>query len=218
MTALFVTGSGTEIGKTYVTEMLIRRYRAEGQGVRALKPVISGFDPDNASDSDTGRLLAALGRAMTPAEIEAISPWRFAAPLSPDMAAAREGRAVPFDEIVGFCRRAIAAAGAAREVLLIEGVGGVMVPLDDRRTVLDLIAALGTPALVVGGSYLGALSHTLTAVAVLRQRGVRIERIAVSETPGSAVPLDETRATLARFVAPIPVETVPFSPAPSPSG
>ena len=212
MTAFFVTGAGTEIGKTFYVARRIARGRAEGERVRALKPVISGFDPENANGTDTGRLLNAMGRPMSEEDIASISPWRYIAPMSPDMAAAREGRNVPVDEIVAFCRSEIDAAVASGETLLIEGIGGVMVPLEGTRTVLDLISALSTPAILVGGSYLGALSHTLTALAALQNRDILVERIVISETPGSDIPLSETQYTVERLAAPIPVEALPYAP------
>lgn len=192
MSTLFVTATGTGIGKTYVTAGLARLLRRQGKPVRAVKPVISGFDPANPAESDSSLLLDALGVATTPDAVAALSPWRFAAPLSPDMAAAREGRSVPFDDIVAFCRAAMTPPGP----LLIEGVGGVMVPLDARHTVLDWIVALGCPALLVTGSYLGTLSHTLTALAVLRAAGVPVAGIIINESADS-VPLDELSASLA---------------------
>ncbi len=210
MSAFFVTGAGTEIGKTFYVARRIADGRAAGESVRALKPVISGFDPENADATDTGRLLTAMGRPTSDEDIASISPWRYIAPMSPDMAAAREGRDVPVDEIVAFCRSEIDAASASGETLLIEGIGGVMVPLDGTRTVLDLISALSVPAILVGGSYLGALSHTLTALAALQNRRIPVERIVISETPGSGIPLSETRDTVARLAAPVPVETLVF--------
>src|SRR6202012_761398 len=117
--------------------------------------------------SDPAELLAALDCPATLIEIERIAPWRFGAPLSPDLAAQREGRVVDFNALVGFSRAAIT---GARGVMLIEGVGGVMVPLDDRHTVLDWMTVLRIPVLLVAGSYLGTLSHTLTALHVLAQR------------------------------------------------
>src|SRR3546814_10354844 len=106
-----------------------------------------------------------------------MSPWRFRAPLSPDMAAAREGRTVPFDDLVDHCRDRLAAAAGP---LLIEGVGGAMVPLDECHTVLDWMAALALPALLVSGTYLGAISHTLTALAALDARGISVSGIVLS--------------------------------------
>jgi len=84
-------------------------------------------------------------------------------------------------------------------VLLIEGVGGVMVPLDDTRTVLDWIAALRVPAILIAGSYLGTISHTLTAFDVLRRREIVVRAIVVNESEGSTVPLDDTVKSIARF-------------------
>jgi dethiobiotin synthetase len=205
MTAVFVTSSGTSIGKTFVMLRLIEELRAEGRGVRALKPVASGFDAAHPEGSDTALLLRAQGLDVTAQNLDAASPWRFAAPLSPDMAATAEQRSIPFAALVAHCRAASEYAG----VTLIEGVGGVMAPLDAEHTVLDWIEALGAPALLVVGSYLGTLSHSLTAAAALRERGVTIAGVVVSESDEQPVPADETAATLARFVAPVPVRVLP---------
>ena len=212
MPAVFVTASGTDIGKTYVAEALLRQWRASGRTVAVLKPILSGYDPAEAAGSDTGRLLTASGVEITPESIDLVSPWRYAAPLSPDMAAAREGRNVPVDDVIAYCAAAIAEADEAGMSLLIEGIGGVMVPLDETRTVADLIAALGIPAILVGGSYLGSLSHTMTAYEALRSRNIAVDCIIISETPDSDVPLAETRDVLARFVQSAPVEVMPFVP------
>ena len=88
MGAIFIAGTGTDVGKTYVTAALIRALRRAGRDVDALKPVVSGFDATEWAESDPGRLLAALGEPPTPASLERISPWRFTAPLAPPMAAA----------------------------------------------------------------------------------------------------------------------------------
>ncbi len=204
MSIYFVTATGTDIGKTYVTAGLIRALLARGHSVDALKPVVSGLDPRNLAGSDPGMLLHALGDPVTPETVAQISPWRFAAPLSPDMAAAREGRSVDFDALVGFCRAAIA---AARGTLFVEGVGGVMVPLDERRTVLDWAGALGVPLIVVAGSYLGTLSHTLTVLDVIARAGLTVAAVIVNESAGSTVPLDETAQSLRRFTK-VPVATL----------
>ena len=78
-----------------------------------------------------------------------------------------------------------------------------MVPLDGERTVLDVMMALQLPLILVAGSYLGTISHTLTALDALYRRGMRVLAIVVSETPGSTVPLDDTVAAIARFAEPV---------------
>lgn len=205
MSAFFVTGTGTDVGKTFLAAALIRRWRADGGAVAAFKPVVSGFDPAAAQASDPGVLLAALGRTSTSDEIERVSPWRLAAPLSPDMAAACEGQALDFNAIVAFSRRVASSA----DRVLIEGVGGVMVPLDDSHTVLDWMSALRLPVLLVAGSYLGTISHTLTALRVLAQRNLEIAVVAVSESAAPGASLDETVATIARFADAIEVVGIP---------
>jgi dethiobiotin synthetase len=206
VSAIFVTATGTDVGKTFVTAGLIRHLRGEGKTVAALKPIVSGFDPTNAVVSDPALLLTALGRPVNLDEIARIAPWRFRAPLSPDMAAKKEGGSIDFNAVVDFCRRAI---DARRGTLFIEGIGGVMVPLGEGRTVLDLIEALALPVVLVAGSYLGTLSHTLSAINVLKQRGLQIAAVVVSETPESPVPLAETAATIAPFALPAGVVAIP---------
>ena len=209
MTALFVTATGTDIGKTFVSAGLIRHIRAAGKPVAAIKPVVSGFDPEDWQASDPAVLLAALGRPLTLEEVDGVSPWRFKAPLSPHTAAQREGRAIEFQELVAFCRRAMA---ARRGVLLVEGIGGVMVPLDDRHSVLDLMSMLRIPIILVAGSYVGTLSHTLTALEVVARRNLDIAAVVVSESNGSAASLEDTVATLQVFAETIDVVGIPRLP------
>lgn len=206
MPALIVTGVGTDIGKTYVSAAIIRALRERGVAVDAFKPVISGFEEASADTSDAGVLLAALGEPITPATIEAISPFRYAAPMSPPLAAAREGRSIRFADVAGACRERMADAG--RSLLLIEGAGGVMSPLSDGATVLDLIEALAAPVLLVTGAYLGAISHTLTAVEVLRRRGLTIRAVVLNETESLGATLEETHESLRVLAGGVPIFTV----------
>jgi dethiobiotin synthetase len=206
MTAVFVSATGTDVGKTFVTTGLIRHFRGAGRAVDAIKPVVSGFDPAAWQESDPAALLAALGRPIALDEVERISPWRFEAPLSPHMAARSEGRSIAFQEVVDFCRGAMA---GRRGVLLIEGIGGIMVPLDDHRTVLDLISILRIPIILVAGTYVGTISHTLTSLEVLVRRNLNVAAVVVSESAGSAAALGDTVATVQRYADSIDVVGVP---------
>ena len=208
MATWFVTATGTDIGKTVVTTTLCRALSQKGLLVRALKPLISGYASEDMADSDSGQILASLGEAPSDSAIASITPWRFTAPLSPDMAAAREGREIDFDALVDFC------ASGEEDVLLIEGVGGAMVPLTDRETVLDWMLAVGAPALVVAGSYLGTISHTLTTVAAMRTRGAVVAAVVISESVESPVPVEETVETLQRFLGTVPVYSMARADAP----
>ena len=206
MSAYFVSATGTDIGKTFVARGLIRALLARGRPIAALKPIMSGFEPAEAAGSDSGLLLSALGEPVTLEAIARMSPWRFALPLSPDMAAAREARTLDFPAIIDFCRSAMA---ADRGTMLIEGVGGVMTPVDTEHTVLDWMGALGLPVILVAGSYLGTISHTLTALDVLGRRGLTVAALIVSQTAGSPVSLDETRNAIARFARQLDIVALP---------
>ena len=187
MKTVFVTSTGTGIGKTLVTCALGYRLRMNGEMVRIIKPVISGYDPADPA-SDTRQILDCLGESPSNEAIDAVSPWRFAAPISPDMAAKREDKSIDFQALIQFCRD----AGQGDGTLLIEGVGGAFVPLTHRHLVVDWMAELGCRVIMVTGSYLGTLSHTIATVEALRHRGVKVSSLIVSESPESPVPLEET--------------------------
>jgi len=211
MARYFITSSGTEVGKTLVSAALCHQARQRGLSVVALKPVMSGFDPADPVTSDAGILLASLGQPLTggggdAAALDSISPWRFAAPISPDMAAAREGKTISFDDLVAFSRAAM--AGPA-DLGLVEGAGGIMAPLGPQHLMIDWLAATGLAPVLVVGSYLGTISHTLSALAVLTTRGMAPAAVVISESPVSPVPLGETADALARFSSGVPILQVP---------
>ena len=122
------------------------------------------------------------------------------------MAARREGRPIAFQEVIEFCRRSMASRSG---VVLIEGIGGVMVPLDDRHTVLDWMSVLRIPIILVAGSYVGTVSHTFTALEVLARRNLDVAGVVVSESGGSAASLADTVATVQHFAASIDVVAIP---------
>jgi len=207
MTSYFITATGTDIGKTHTIAGLIRAGRELKRDFDAVKPISTGYDTDTAPRSDAAVLLNAMGRSITQRNIATISPWRFAAPLSPDMAAAREGKRIVLKDVVTFCEAAIS---AARGSLLIEGIGGVAVPLNEDELVADWIAALNIPAILVAGTYLGTLSHIITAGNFLSAQGIKIAAIVLNESPNAPVLAEEIAATLERFAA-CPIHIIPRS-------
>jgi dethiobiotin synthetase len=209
MSAYFVTSTGTDIGKTFVTSGLIRYLRREGRPVHALKPVVSGYDSSVVETSDPAVLLRTLGCPVSAEEIAEIAPFRFRAPLAPDLAATREGRVLDFENLVAFTRDA---ASAPDGILFIEGVGGIMVPLDAQHTVLDWMTALGLPVLLIVGGYLGTISHTLTALDVLTRQGLTLKAIVASEGERDTVPLEDTVTSISRFAGRTPVIALPRLP------
>lgn len=198
MRGLSITGAHTDVGKTYVACALIRAAVARGGRVGVLKPVVSGFDPEDWADSDPGCLLRALGLAPSEALLDAVSPLRFRAPLSPPMAARAEGRSLAYAEVLDACRPFLADTQA--DLKIFEGAGGIMSPIAEDGLCGHLHADAGLPAVLVGGSYLGAISHTLTAIAALQGFGIPIHAVVVSQSADPAAPdFDQTVEAVGRF-------------------
>lgn len=204
MRQLFVAGAHTDVGKTWAACAILRAARAKGLSVAALKPVVSGIDEDDWSGSDPGQLLAAMGQPPTREALDAIAPLRFAAPLSPPMAARLEGRELLGRELAEFCQDGLTASDT--DLMLVEGAGGVMSPMAEDATCLDLMLALGLPCVLVGGTYLGAISHTLTAIETLRGRGVAIEAVVISQSGDPEAPdFAQSVESVARFAGGVAV-------------
>src|SRR5262249_45838018 len=148
VSALLVTGTDTGVGKTFVACALAGALRARGLRVAVLKPVETGVAgvPDDAL-----RLRAAAG---DPAPLDDVCPYRLRAPLAPAVAARLEG--TPLD--VGRLAALIPRRAAAADVLLVEGAGGLLVPLTAAATTLDLAVRVGLPVLVVGANRLGTIN------------------------------------------------------------
>lgn len=193
MTKYFITATGTNIGKTYVSCCIIKDLLSKNKSVLGLKPIISGWEDGN-DEMDTNKILSAMGREPSSEDIEIISPWRFSAPLSPDMAATLENSIINFPEVVNFCNH----SKDLSEYLIIEGAGGVMTPINDRKTFLDLMEQVNIPVLLITGSYLGSISHTLTAINALQSRNIWVDRIIINESQGG-VDINDTKKTLTNF-------------------
>jgi dethiobiotin synthetase len=179
MRGLFVTGTDTGVGKTYVACLTISALRARRREVRVSKPVATGAERigDQWLSDDTRR----LGDAAGSDDYRSISRWVFPEPLAPSVAARRHGVALSVERIAAAVRE----QAAPDADLLIEGIGGLLCPLNESETVADLIAALGLPALVVTRNVLGTLNHTLLTLEVAAARRLRVAGVVVNETSPS---------------------------------
>lgn len=165
-----VLGIGTDIGKTFFVE----NFCLKNSKAKAIKPVISGFQDDDLN-SDAAKILRAMNLEINQKNLDEISPWRFEEPISPHLAGI-----VDYKKLLQFCQKKITEK-KADEILLIEGAGGVMSPITNEKTFLDLARDLKIPVLLVAANYLGAISHTLTAIEVLKKNEVLIEKIIFNE-------------------------------------
>jgi len=202
----FVTSTGTDIGKTFISTAIVQGGIATNHSCYAIKPIISGFDQNDVINTDTGRLITALGLSHDIETINSLSPWRYSAPISPDIAASREGDKIDFGDLIEFCQQAI---GRVQDILLVEGVGGAMVPLDDHHTVTDWISVLDIPVLLVAGTYMGTISHILTALSTFESRHIRVGAIILNESEISPVSPKELEISLKHFIKDIPIISFP---------
>jgi dethiobiotin synthetase len=156
---LFVTGTDTSVGKTVVSATLMQRYGREAR-LRYWKPIQTGIEQDD----DTAEVVR-LGECQADAVIDA--GVRLQRPLSPHLAARLSGVAIELQPLVDI-------AADARHTLIVEGAGGVLVPVNDREFMADLMSRLGLPVLIVSRSTLGTINHTLLTIEALRRRSLRI--------------------------------------------
>ncbi|HXE45021.1 MAG TPA: dethiobiotin synthase [Conexibacter sp.] len=193
MRGLFVSGTGTDVGKTVVAAAILAALHVRGERVVAFKPVVSGtaerVDPGWPPDHE---LLA----AATGADPNDVSPAVFAAPLSPHLAAELAG--APLDPTL--LRRAFDARAADAETVIVEGVGGLLVPLTRDYLVRDLACDLGLPLVIAASPGLGTINHTLLTLEAARAAGLRVAGVVLTPWPAQPSTMeDDNRATIARL-------------------
>lgn len=194
-TAFAVVGTDTGVGKTVVTAGLVGWLREEGVGARAVKPVQTGYPPDD----DAGFVKAACGTDDAAVCIERLEPA-----LAPRVAAERAGVSLSYPTIREECERALAAS----EVGVLEGIGGLRVPLAGDREVVDLVADCDLPVVVVARSGLGTLNHTALTVEALAARGIAVHAIVLNEYAAETVAERTNPAEIERMTG-VSVHTLP---------
>lgn len=164
--AWFVTGTDTEIGKTFSTCALLHAAARAGRSAVGLKPVAAGTDAQGLND-DVEQILAA-SNVKLPKSI--VNPFCFEAAIAPHIAAAEEGRSIDFATITA----AVEEARQQAEVVIVEGVGGFCVPLGAQGDSADLAVALGLPVILVVGMRLGCISHAVLTAEAVTRRGLKL--------------------------------------------
>lgn len=182
---LFVTGTDTGIGKTVIAGGIGDWFRRQGKRVAVCKPAATGCERRREGlVSEDAEFLAHHADARHPLDL--ICPQRFAEPLAPAVAARRAGQTLDWESI----DRALRIMQSDSDVLVVEGVGGVMVPMDERYLVRDMAVWLGLPAVVVARPALGTINHTLLTIDALRAAGVKVAGVVINryptDTPGTA--------------------------------
>lgn len=185
MRGVLVTGTDTGVGKTVVTATLCRILRQKGVDAVAVKPFATGIGPDTHwRDNDPLLLSAAMDYAEPP---EVIAPLRLPIPLSPYDAARICQTPVDIESI----HDKVCQLTSRHEFIIVEGVGGVLVPLTDSVTFAGFAKQLGLPALVVARSRLGTINHTLLTTSALNQAGIHVEGVLFTRSTSGELALDE---------------------------
>jgi dethiobiotin synthetase len=194
---VFITGTDTGVGKTLLTGLLLHHLRQRGCHALGMKPFCSG------SRADVEFLAAVQQRELT---LDEINPFFFAKPLAPLVAAREQRVAIKLPAVL----RQISNVAKRCEWLLIEGIGGVMVPLGNGFSVLDLIAALSCSTVVVSRNKLGTINHTMLTVDAMQHAGIKRLKAVLMASKERDFYADWNGHILSELLAPAPVIPIPF--------
>lgn len=199
---IFITGTDTGVGKTLVAGAIADGLRKKGVSVGVYKPVVSGCSKQNGRWIAEDTLFLKKCARVTDSP-EEISPFCFRYPLAPMVAAEKEKRKISFREI----RYGLSRIQKKYDFVIVEGVGGLMVPVAPSKTVVDLIAMCGYPVLVVGRLGLGTLNHTLLTLSELKKSGLKVAGVVLNQNLNNQGkgPAEKTNQKVLQSMVKVPV-------------
>lgn len=200
LSGVFVTGTGTEVGKTVVAAAIARALAAEGRRVAVFKPALTGLAEDGEPDHKLLRRAASSSQSD-----DEIAPYRYEPPASPHLAAELAGERIEPPRLVRAAQRA--AAGA--DNLVCEGVGGLMVPLAPGYLVRDLARELGLPLVVAAPPGLGTINHTLLTLEAARAAALDVAAIVLTPWPADPDPVQSSNRRTLESLGGVPVAALP---------
>ncbi len=213
MEGVFVTGTGTEVGKTIVAAAIARTLVAEGKRVAVFKPAVTGLDAaDGPISHDIGGISAhrpdhvvlcdAAGSSQSDDEV---APYRYGPPMSPHLAAELAGEEIEPARLLEGAR----AAADGADTLVCEGVGGLLVPLALDYLVRDLAADLGLPLVVASSPGLGTINHTLLTLEAARSAGLELARVVLTPWPDEPSEIERSNRDTISTLGRVEVGTLP---------
>jgi dethiobiotin synthetase len=216
---VFVTGTGTEVGKTVVAATIAHTLAAEGASVAVFKPALTGLDEHPATDGpETSTIWTFQARRQDGADHEVlrraagssqgdeeIAPYRYGPPMSPHLAAELAGEKISPARLLEAARTAAEGADA----LVCEGVGGLLVPLSADYLVRDFAVDLGLPLVVAAAPGLGTINHTLLTIEVARAAGLDVVAVVLTPWPDAPSTVEESNRETIAALAGVRVETLP---------
>jgi dethiobiotin synthetase len=198
---VFVTGTGTEVGKTVVAAAIARTHAAGGRRVGVFKPAVSGLD--EGGEPDHALLRRAAGSRQSEDEI---APYRYGPPVSPHLAAALAGERI---DPAALCDAAMRVAAAA-EALVVEGVGGFLVPLTLGYLVRDFARDLGLPVVIAASPGLGTINHTLLTLESVRAVGLEVAAVVLTPWPADPAEIEPSNREAIERLGDVAVRTLPW--------
>ena len=211
MNGVFVTGTGTEVGKTVVASAIASTARASGARVAVFKPAVSGLDDHPLApevwESAAGlpdHALLRLAAGSTQGD-EQIAPYRYGPPVSPHLAAELADERIDPDRLRG----AALAATEDADLLVCEGVGGFLVPLTTDYLVRDLAKDLALPVVVVASPGLGTINHTLLTIGAVREAGLEVAAVVLTPWPSAPSSMERSNLETIESLGSVTVETLP---------
>lgn len=189
--SLFITGTDTGVGKTYVACQLIRQYVEQGYKVVGMKPVAAGCElVDGRWVNEDVALLTEASNVTAPPHL--INPYCFNPPIAPHIAAEQAGIEIQFDVI----KAAYEQLALMADVVIVEGAGGLLVPLHGQKTIADLIQYLDIPVALVVGLKLGCINHTALSLALIKQRDLALKEVVVNQLDKTLLCVDDNVETI----------------------
>ena len=174
---IFITSTGTNIGKTYCTVEILKEMLHRKILFNAYKPILSGFNIFNIKDSDSYKILKTKNKEPKIKDIKEITPWLFERAIAPSIAAIKENKRLKYNDVLEWCLKK-----SDNEIInIFEGAGGLLVPIEKTKTILDLMKDLNSKVVLVVGNYLGSVSHTLSAIQNLQHTNLQIINIIINE-------------------------------------
>ena len=190
---IFITSTGTNIGKTYCTVEILKEMLHRKVLFNAYKPILSGFNISNIKDSDSYKILKTNNKEPEMEDIKEISPWLFEKPIAPSIAAKKENKSLKYNDVLEWCLK----KSDNNIINIFEGAGGLMVPIEKIKTLLDLMKDLNSKVVLVVGNYLGSVSHTLSAIKNLQHANLQIINIIINEnTNNDYIDIKDTESLL----------------------
>jgi dethiobiotin synthetase len=200
---LFVTGTDTEVGKTTVAAAICAALAERGERVAAFKPAVTGLDEDPGEWGHDHELLASVANAgQSP---EDVAPYRFGPPLSPHLAAEQAGVEIDTERLAAAANDAAAAA----DVLVVEGVGGLMVPLTPSYLIRNLAVELELPLVIAARTGLGTINHSLLTIEAAWTAELEVAGVVLTPWPKAPAPIELSNGETVERLGEVPVSALP---------